>query len=116
MAAMIAFCGLDCSECEAYQATQANDEAWKEQIAAKWREEYNAPEIDVVGVTCDGCMAHSGRLCANCPICELRICGIERGVENCGLCADYEICDKIAHLFEFMPSARLRLDAIHANR
>ena len=40
MERMIAVCGLDCAKCEAYLATQANDEAAKERVAAKWRAQY----------------------------------------------------------------------------
>jgi hypothetical protein len=34
MEPIIAVCGLDCSVCAAYQATQAKDETAKERIAA----------------------------------------------------------------------------------
>jgi len=37
---MIAYCGLVCTDCEAYTATQANDLAALERLAAKAREEY----------------------------------------------------------------------------
>ena len=35
---MIAYCGLVCSDCQAYVATQANDPAALERVAAEWRE------------------------------------------------------------------------------
>ena len=40
---MISFCGLDCSQCEAYKATQVNDEAAKKIVAEKWQREFNIP-------------------------------------------------------------------------
>jgi len=43
MERMIAFCGLVCTECEGYLATQANNWAALERLAAKAREEYNVP-------------------------------------------------------------------------
>ena len=51
MERMIAVCGLDCATCGGYLATQANDEAWKERVAAEWREAYSAPHIDAAYVT-----------------------------------------------------------------
>ena len=36
-------------------ATQANDPAWQERLVAKWRVEYNAPEMNLKDVICDGC-------------------------------------------------------------
>ena len=33
---MIAFCGLDCTKCDAYIATQTNDDALRAQTAKLW--------------------------------------------------------------------------------
>jgi hypothetical protein len=109
---IIAFCGLNCAECEAYQATQANDEAWKERVAAKWREEFHVSDIDVVAVTCDGCLAFDGRLGSHCYVCEIRACGIQHGVANCAACTDYESCQRLAAFFQFAPQAKVTLDAL----
>ena len=109
---MIAFCGLDCAACEAYLATQANDEAAKERIAAKWRQEFNAPDITAVHVTCDGCLAFNGRLGGYCTMCPIRACGVERKVTNCAYCADYAACDKLAGFFAQAPAAKMALEEI----
>jgi hypothetical protein len=109
---MTAFCGLDCAACEAYLATQANDQAAKERIAAKWRQEFNAPDITTAHVTCDGCLAFNGRLGGYCTMCPIRACGVERKVTNCAYCADYAACDKLAGFFAQAPSAKMALDEI----
>lgn len=109
---IIAFCGLNCSECEGYKATQANDEAWKERVVAQWRVEFNAPNMDVAAVTCDGCTAVAGRLGAYCSVCEIRACGSQRGVANCAACVDYESCEKINGFFKVAPQAKVTLDAL----
>jgi hypothetical protein len=113
MEPMIAVCGLDCSACAAYQATQAKDEAAKERIAAQWRTDYNSPKIDAAYVTCDGCLASNGRLGGHCLECEPRLCAVGRGLPNCAHCSDYG-CEKISALLAFMPEAKTRLDGIHA--
>ena len=51
---MVAFCGLVCTNCPAYIATQADDRAALERVAAQWREEFNTPDIIVESVICDG--------------------------------------------------------------
>jgi len=109
---MIAFCGLNCTACESYLATQANDEAAKERIAAKWRQEFNAPEITAAHVTCDGCLAFDGRLGGYCPQCPIRACGVARQVANCAFCGDYATCDKLAGFFAQAPAAKTTLDEI----
>jgi hypothetical protein len=111
---LIAFCGLDCAKCEAYLATQANDDAAKERVAAKWRTEYNAPDITLASVTCDGCVTVGGQLGGYCPQCPIRACGVTRQVANCAHCAEYNACDKLAGFFKSVPDARVTLDGIRA--
>ncbi|HEY5158429.1 MAG TPA: DUF3795 domain-containing protein, partial [Anaerolineales bacterium] len=79
MTTLYAACGLDCSKCDAYVATQANDQAALVQIAAKWRVEYNAPTISAENILCDGCMA-GGRTIGHCAECGIRLCALERGL------------------------------------
>lgn len=107
---IIAYCGLVCSDCPAYIATQANDQAALEAVAAQWRAEYNAPGITVASVLCDGCLSGPNK-CGHCGECEIRACGVERGVANCAHCADYA-CDKLQRYFGFAPQMRTMLDQI----
>jgi hypothetical protein len=109
---IIAYCGLVCSDCEAYVATQAGDRAALEQVAAKWREEYGAPGITVESVICDGCLTGE-RKCSHCAECDIRACGVERGVVNCGHCAEYA-CEKLERFFAMVPPARAVLDGVRA--
>lgn len=115
MASLIAYCGLDCSGCPAYIATQADDDAAKETIAAQWRLEFSAPEIGIADVTCDGCTSTSGRLGGYCGMCEIRKSAIEHGVENCAHCAEYNQCASLNGFFKNAPQAKATLDAIRLN-
>jgi hypothetical protein len=47
---MIACCGLNCSKCEAYIATQENDDTKRARVAKKWSDQYNA---DIKGEVLD---------------------------------------------------------------
>jgi hypothetical protein len=107
---IIAYCGLVCTDCEAYIATQADDQAALERVAAKWREEYNAPGITVESVICDGCLS-GPRKCSHCAECEIRACGTARGVANCAHCTEY-ICEKLEGFFGLVPPARAVLDEV----
>ncbi len=109
---LIAICGLDCSKCEAYQATQVNDQAWKQRVADQWKADYNV-QVDVAGVTCDACTATTGRWAIHCYDCDIRRCGLERGVANCAACPDYA-CEKLQNFFGFAPDARANLDLLRS--
>ena len=111
MTQMIAYCGIVCTECDAYKATRANDPAILEKVAAEWREQFD-PNITVADVACDGCLATSDRLCSHCAVCDIRACGKERGVVNCAHCVDYEGCEKLEAFFGMAPELRAALDGI----
>ena len=113
MATMIAYCGLDCAGCEAYLATQANDEAAKQKLLEKWRVEFDAPEMTMASVTCDGCTS-TERLGGYCQACPVRACAVEKGVETCAHCADYETCEILQGFIVNIPAAKANLEAIRA--
>jgi hypothetical protein len=100
---MIAYCGLVCTDCPAYLATKAGDEKKAQETAALWKKEYGV-DVSVADVWCDGCIA-PGKKCAHCAECDIRACGIEKGVPNCGRCADFA-CGKIEAFFKMAPFAR----------
>ena len=110
---IIAYCGLTCSDCAAYIATQTGDRAAMEQVAAQWREEYNAPNITVDSVICDGCLTAEGRKCGHCAECDIRACAMALNLANCGHCADYA-CDKLTGFWVHAPEAKATLEQIRA--
>jgi hypothetical protein len=110
---MIAYCGLICTECEAYLATQSGDMAALERMATKAREEYGATTATAESVMCDGCLSTTGRLTGYCYECAVRACAMDRGMTNCAHCPEYA-CDKIESFFGMAPQARTSLDGIRA--
>jgi len=111
---MIAYCGLVCTDCAAYIATQTGDRSAIEQVAAQWRVEFDAPDITAERVMCDGCLGMAGRKCGHCAECDIRACAMALNVANCAHCADYA-CDKLEGFFGFVPDARALLDGIRAD-
>jgi hypothetical protein len=110
---MIAYCGLVCTDCDAYVATQANDLVLLEKMAQRARDEWGQADATAESVMCDGCLSSSDRLCGYCFECAVRACGLERGVLNCAYCDDYG-CDKLEGFWAMAPAARATLDAIRA--
>jgi hypothetical protein len=109
---IVAYCGLICSGCPAYVATQAGDQEGLERTAAQWREEFNEPSITAESIVCDGCLAtDGGRLSAYCSVCELRACAIGRDLANCAYCTNYA-CEKLEGWFSRVPESQVVLDEI----
>jgi hypothetical protein len=113
MEPMIAYCGLVCTDCEAYHATQAGDRDALEQMAARAREEYGVSGATAESAQCDGCLSGGGRLCTYCFECAIRSCAMERGVANCAHCGEYG-CARLEAFWAMAPKARTTLDGIHA--
>lgn len=113
MSVIIAYCGLVCSDCKAYIATQANDVAALEEMVAQAREQFNAPDLTLESGMCDGCPTETGRKCGYCFECEIRACGVARGIANCAYCADYA-CDKLTAFLSQAPDARASLEGIRS--
>lgn len=108
---IIAYCGLVCTDCDAYIATQANDLAALEQMAARAREQFNVPDITVESAKCDGCLGDTEHKCGYCFECKIRACGVERGIVNCAHCAEYA-CEKLEGFFSQAAKARTVLDEV----
>jgi len=120
---MVAYCGVTCTDCQAYLATQADDREALEQAAAGWREYFDTPDITVEDILCDGCLTSDGRLTGYCRQCKIRSCAAARGVINCAHCDEYAceelerflgVCAGLEGFFGFARKARATLDAIRA--
>ncbi|MFH0790045.1 MAG: DUF3795 domain-containing protein [Candidatus Omnitrophota bacterium] len=107
---MMAYCGLDCSKCEAYLATQANDDNRRAEVAKEWSEHYKA-DIKPEQINCDGCSSGGKKFFYCSDICELRKCCLNRGIENCAVCDKY-ICDKLAEFVKIAPEAKEALERV----
>ena len=106
----ISFCGIICSQCEAYIATLNNDDDLRKETAEKWSKTYNG-DIKPEHVNCRGCTSTEEPLFSHCKVCEFRLCGIEKGVENCAHCNEYP-CEKLANFQAHVPGVKDTLDKI----
>ena len=110
MRKMVAFCGLVCTDCDALIATQENNDVKRREVAKAWSKAFGE-EVKPEAINCDGCLTIDGRHINYCSVCEIRKCGMEKGVENCAYCVDY-ICEKLTAFFENSPEARNTLEEI----
>lgn len=106
---LIGVCGIVCSECGAYVATNNDDEALRRKTAAEWSRIYGV-DIKPESVHCVGCTTPKGGHFHHCSECEIRACGLKKKVENCGHCLDYA-CEKISGFFKMVPAAKAILES-----
>ena len=98
---MIAFCGINCSKCLTFLATQKDDDNERKEVAEKWSKEYKS-DIKPEDINCDGCLATTEIIFNHCKVCQIRKCGMERKVKNCAYCEDYA-CEKLNQFYERAP-------------
>ena len=108
---MIAYCGLNCSKCEAYIATQKNDDVKRKETARKWSKLYQA-EIKPAQINCNGCKSDGVRF-SYCAVCDIRQCCLAKGVTNCAVCGEY-ICEKLSAFIKLAPEAGTALENIRS--
>lgn len=107
---MIAYCGLFCNECGAFQATKNNDDKKRAEVAELWSKEYGT-DLKAEDINCNGCLSEGEIVFNYTQVCEIRKCGREKGVLNCAHCSDYP-CEKLEKFFEMVPASKEVLDEI----
>ena len=112
MKEMISFCGLDCHGCGAFLATKEDDNQKRAKVAKEWSSLFKV-EIKPEDINCEGCLSDGGRLFNYCKVCEIRKCGKEKEIMNCGYCSEYP-CHKLDFIFSSAPDAKKRLDKINS--
>ena len=106
---IIAYCGLNCSDCQAYIATQENDTEKLEALALEWYQ----VEDNSTFCLCDGCNVE-GRKNAHCSDCAVRACAISHEVANCAHCPEYG-CTTLIGFFQQIPVAKENLERIQVS-
>ena len=107
---MIAYCGINCSKCDSYLATQSGNQEDLKKVANKLSKLYLA-EVKPEYVICDGCKTgerHSF-FCTN--SCKMRKCCIEKGCYSCIECSDFP-CKELQFELDNNPEAKDNLEKL----
>jgi len=112
MEKMIAFCGLTCTECPAFLATQNDDDTERKKTAEIWSEQYGMA-LKAEDINCDGCLSDTGKLVGHCNVCKIRKCGQEKSLANCAHCDEYA-CEKLSNFFTVAAHSKTTLDGIRS--
>lgn len=96
---LIAYCGLNCEECEAYKATINNDDELREKVAKEWSI-LNNVEITKEMINCEGCRVNGKKTTFCDKLCPIRMCAKTKAVETCGDCENLKMCQKIKMIID----------------
>ena len=109
---IVACCGLVCTDCPAYRATQTGDRELLEQTARRWSKP--GQPVRPEDVMCDGCTGTGTRVNRFCRVCRVRECARGRGLRDCGHCPEY-VCPELAAFWKQLgieAEARSELDRV----
>ncbi len=114
MQEIVAYCGLVCTECPAYKATQEDDNSARAKVAEAWSKQFKH-NFKTEDINCNGCLAVGEIQFSYCSMCNIRKCGVDRKVLNCAYCLEYP-CDKLSNFLSEVPEARAKLEAIRSKK
>ena len=109
MPEMIAYCGLVCTNCPTYLATQANDNEARQRTAELYEKKFGL-KFKPEDINCDGCLSVGGKLIGYCHSCEIRKCAINKDITHCAKC-DEQPCENLKKFHEFSSDAKAAFDA-----
>jgi len=119
MSEVVGCCGITCSDCEVFRATQKDDDDARALILNRDKERFRESFHNLYGreyrledINCDGCPTKEGRVFWYIKNCKIRACAINRDHDICAHCCDYP-CANLEKLHkESHVDARRKLDEI----
>jgi hypothetical protein len=94
---MLGYCGINCDTCPAYQGTVNT----RIELLKKAAQEYGEGKTAAKDWVCLGCSPADQKILATyCATCGIRTCAIDKGVQNCAACTEYDTCEKIKQFLE----------------
>lgn len=103
----IAYCGIDCSQCQIYQASVEDDLEKKKEIKKSWSTDKFPLTMD--SVECFGCKGDE--IVKFSAKCNIRICAISKTLASCAFCPEFP-CQMIHKVFKNNPDAYERLKTL----
>jgi hypothetical protein len=113
MSKMISYCGIDCSKCESYLATQADSDIDRKKIALKCRLQFNV-DLEPEQINCTGCKSDGVKCAFATTLCEIRKCNIRKSQPYCAVCREYK-CAKLEKIIASAPAIGEALTALRTS-
>jgi hypothetical protein len=110
MPRMTAYCGLVCTNCPTYLATQADDDVARGKTVELYAKRFGL-KLKPEDINCDDCLSVGGKLIGYCQSCEIRKCFINKKVAHCTAC-DEQPCEPLKQFHKFSQDAKAGYDAL----
>lgn len=110
MSQMIALCGLNCTQCPMYLATQNDDDDARAKAADMLEQTYGL-KFKPEEINCDGCHTKGGRLLGYCKNCKIRECGLDKGFNTCADC-ESQPCENLSGFHAFSTKAKAAFEEV----
>ena len=110
MSKMTAYCGLICTDCPTFIATQKDDDTARAKTAVYYHKTYGF-DLKPEDINCDGCLTADGKLIGYCQTCKIRKCCSDKGLANCAHC-DEQPCEDLTEFYTFSPYAKARFEEL----
>ncbi|UCB43672.1 MAG: DUF3795 domain-containing protein [Dehalococcoidales bacterium] len=92
----LAYCGVDCEECNIYRAMVYGEELKPETIQ-RWQEDakkyWRIDSLDPKDINCQGCRYDGEEVFYGFRLCPTRNCCKKQGLSSCGLCPEWKTCE-----------------------
>ena len=107
MREIIGCCGIVCSNCDIYKATQNDDDDLRAIIFERQMEwghgdrfqKLYGREHTLEDIHCNGCPVENGSAFWYIDNCRMRACALDKNLENCAHCAEYP-CENLQAFFD----------------
>ncbi len=109
----LAPCGIDCSQCDAYIATQTGDQTLQQKLADNYKKQFGQ-DIAFIDLECDGCFSE-GRHISFCFQCGIRRCASHYGYATCAECQDFP-CESGSFIWTENSQSKANLEALRRKR
>jgi hypothetical protein len=110
---MISYCGIDCSKCETFLATQTDSAIDRKKIALKCRLQFNV-NLEPEQINCTGCKSDGVKCSFSTTLCEIRKCNIRKYQPHCAVCREYK-CAKLEKIIASAPAIGEALAALRTS-
>ncbi|MFA5392941.1 MAG: DUF3795 domain-containing protein [Candidatus Ratteibacteria bacterium] len=112
-------CGFDCNACDVLKSTVHGDAEALQRAHKLWtktaRQHWGMQTLDSAILKCTGCRVEDANIFKGCQLCPIRSCAKGKNLPSCGLCLEWQKCERLSGILADFPEVRNNLERIEAS-